>query len=73
MLQKEIEIDEKPILPYGVTTFEKVETTKQSMIKKIESEDSDDDSSDDRKIPIDEFGAAFLRGLGWQEEEEFIS
>ena len=23
MLQKEIEIDEKPILPYGVTTFEK--------------------------------------------------
>lgn len=70
MLQKEIEIDEKPILPYGVTTFEKVETTKQSMIKKIESEDSDDDSSDDRKIPIDEFGAAFLRGLGWQEEEE---
>ena len=25
MLQKEIEIDEKPILPYGVTTFEKVE------------------------------------------------
>ena len=39
------------------------------MIKKIESEDSDDDSSDDRKIPIDEFGAAFLRGLGWQEEK----
>lgn len=34
MLQKEIEIDEKPILPYGVTTFEKVETTKQSMIKR---------------------------------------
>lgn len=70
ILQKKIEIDEKPILPYGVTTFEKVETTKQSMIKALETENSEDESSDDRKIPIDEFGAAFLRGLGWKEEEE---
>ncbi|KAI5961867.1 SPP2 [Candida pseudojiufengensis] len=71
---------EEEKLKYGVTEFDKTETVNQiSVVKKLryESDEEEDDDENDQ-IPPEEFGAAFLRGLGWdgkdgaesEEEEE---
>ncbi|RCK65936.1 Pre-mRNA-splicing factor SPP2 [Candida viswanathii] len=70
---EEVNDKEEQKLEYGVTTFEKTETASRSFIKKpafAESEDEEEDDEDgDKRIPVEEFGAAFLRGLGWKEED----
>ncbi|CAD1807938.1 DExH-box splicing factor binding site family protein [Candida parapsilosis] len=61
-------------LQYGVTTFEKPEPVRTTpVIRKLTYEsDSDDEEEDDekKKIPVEEFGAAFLRGLGWDGKKD---
>lgn len=65
--------DEDSKLAYGVTTFEKTDGNTQSFIKSqtinASDEDDSDESDNERKIPVEEFGAAFLRGLGWKDDE----
>ncbi|KAI5963955.1 SPP2 [Candida margitis] len=58
-------------LKYGVTTFEKSEPAQQgSVIRKLTYESDSDSEDDDKKIPVEEFGAAFLRGLGWNGKKD---
>lgn len=71
-----IEEDDDVKLAYGVTTFGKTEDIKQqSFIKKrttnnFDSDDESEESDNEKRIPVEEFGAAFLRGLGWSDNND---
>lgn len=68
---KEEEPGEK--LKYGVTTFKRSELVQSSsLIRKLTYESDSDSDEDDgnKKIPVEEFGAAFLRGLGWDGKKD---
>lgn len=71
-----IEEEEDVKLAYGVTTFEKTDDIKQqSFIKKrtmnnFDSDDESEESDNEKRIPVEEFGAAFLRGLGWNDNND---
>ncbi|EMG50044.1 Pre-mRNA-splicing factor, putative (Spliceosome maturation protein, putative) [Candida maltosa Xu316] len=58
------------IINYGLTTFEQKEGNKHSVIGQVVIPDSDGEEEDETRIAPEEFGAAFLRGLGWKDEEE---
>ncbi|KAI5961940.1 SPP2 [Candida theae] len=79
IVQPQSHKQEEPVekLKYGVTTFAKTESVQaRSIIKKLtyesDSDSSDDDDAEDgvKKIPVEEFGAAFLRGLGWDGKDD---
>ncbi|KAI5957336.1 SPP2 [Candida jiufengensis] len=64
---------EEEKLKYGVTEFTKTTTNEEeSIVKKLiyESDDESNNDSENENIPAEEFGAAFLRGLGWDGKEE---
>ncbi|MCP8716804.1 MAG: G patch domain-containing protein [Asgard group archaeon] len=71
-----IEEEDDVKLAYGVTTFEKTDDIKQqSFIKKrtmnnFDSDDESEESDNEKRIPVEEFGAAFLRGLGWNDNND---
>ncbi|RLV89762.1 hypothetical protein JA1_005031 [Spathaspora sp. JA1] len=55
-------------LNYGITKFDKTTSVNtNSTISNVEIEDSDEEFE---KVPIEQFGIGFLRGLGYDEEEE---
>ncbi|CAI5756277.1 unnamed protein product [Candida verbasci] len=59
-------------LKYGVTEFKKDEDVsgkKKSVINQNQYE-SDPEEDEEQTIPVEEFGLAFLRGLGYNEEDE---
>ncbi|KAI3407000.2 SPP2 [Candida oxycetoniae] len=64
-----------PKLAFGLTEFEPTEMktneiSSESIVRKRIFVDSDEESDSEQAIPVEEFGAAFLRGFGWDETKE---
>ncbi|EGW33698.1 uncharacterized protein SPAPADRAFT_64935 [Spathaspora passalidarum NRRL Y-27907] len=56
-------------LNFGLTTFNRSESTvTSSKLGQVEAESDSDEEY--RKVPIEQFGIGFLRGLGYEAEEE---
>lgn len=71
-LEMKIEEEKKSKLLYGITKFEKLETGQKSKLEDLFQQSIDDAPSEDSdeeyaKVPVEQFGAAMLRGMGWKE------